>query len=169
VRGRGRNNRPVITSTRAIGSSNRSGNRIARATISTAATDRGLRLAHAAGRLRVGRAIHRATITAPTRPQAPRHMTVDWLLAAPGKIQSSTAAVRSIRATTPTNSRRKPASEVSIAWIMAGPAVSGPTGDVLSAPRGIANRSSRNGLSELNLPILGRREKGGSPEWPLRP
>src|SRR5580704_5746643 len=103
---------------------------MARPTIMTAATERGLRLDQADFRVPVGRASHRAAITAPTRPQAPRHITVAWLVDTPGRIQSKNAAVSRPTATSPTSNRRMAASELSIVWIIAGPGRLGQSTDV---------------------------------------
>ena len=114
ARGRGRRKTPTIIKIPPSGTNNRRGNRIAMAASTTAATDRGLRLAQAAGRPRVGRANQRAAVTVPTRPQAPRHITTDPLFDTPGKIQSSTQTDKSVTAITPTSNRRAAAFESSI-------------------------------------------------------
>jgi hypothetical protein len=118
VRFLGRKNTPRNSRAPAAGTKNRSGKRIASRQIATAATDRGLRLAQAAGRVRVGIASHNAAMTVPMRPQAPRHIVPDPLVEIPGNTQSSTAVVSSAKAITPTTKRRTPAFGSSMVSIM---------------------------------------------------
>jgi hypothetical protein len=126
MRPRGRKKTPAISRIPPRGSSNRSGNRSASAAIPTAAIDLGLRFDQAAGRVRVGIAIQSAATTMPIRPHAPRHITVDWLVEAPGKTQSRTAVVIRITAKTPTSKRRAPAFGSSITLIMTPWLINGP-------------------------------------------